>query len=173
VPSITETNRIHLVLFSMQNRTLSPCLAAINRIFISVIQSCRRSAAQWQEVLTAVTGQDETHQRMTDRQTDRQTGRHTIRQYAPMMEGVNGTDRREDGHAYRPTAPCRRMEQTDTHTDGRTTTSIHHSPGGGQTGSEVQHRPVHWGTDRHKDRQWGPVPAVPLRDRQTRTSTGQ
>jgi hypothetical protein len=32
--SITETNRIHLVLFGMQNRTFGPCLAANNRILI-------------------------------------------------------------------------------------------------------------------------------------------
>jgi hypothetical protein len=32
----TETNRIHLVLVSMQNRTLGPYLAAENRTFISV-----------------------------------------------------------------------------------------------------------------------------------------
>jgi hypothetical protein len=39
---ITETNRIHLVLFGMQNRTLGPYSAAINRIFISVMPSTGR-----------------------------------------------------------------------------------------------------------------------------------
>jgi hypothetical protein len=34
---ITETNRIHLALFGMQNRTFGPYLAAINRILISVV----------------------------------------------------------------------------------------------------------------------------------------
>jgi hypothetical protein len=34
---IPETNRIRLILFSMQNRTLGPYLAAINRIFISLV----------------------------------------------------------------------------------------------------------------------------------------
>jgi hypothetical protein len=30
----TETNRMHVVLFGMQNRTFNPCLADINRILI-------------------------------------------------------------------------------------------------------------------------------------------
>jgi hypothetical protein len=34
---ITETNRIELVLSGMQNRTLHPYLAAIYRIFISLV----------------------------------------------------------------------------------------------------------------------------------------
>jgi hypothetical protein len=34
---ITETNRIQLVLFGMHNRTCGPCLAAINRILISLV----------------------------------------------------------------------------------------------------------------------------------------
>jgi hypothetical protein len=34
VEHITETNRIHLVLVDMQNRTLQPYLAAVNRILI-------------------------------------------------------------------------------------------------------------------------------------------
>jgi hypothetical protein len=33
----TESNRIHLVLFGIQNRTFGPYLAAINRILVSVI----------------------------------------------------------------------------------------------------------------------------------------
>jgi hypothetical protein len=37
--SITETNRTHLVLFGMQNRTLGPYLAAIDMIVISVMES--------------------------------------------------------------------------------------------------------------------------------------
>jgi hypothetical protein len=35
---IIETSRMHLVLFGMQNRTLGPYLAAIDRILISVMQ---------------------------------------------------------------------------------------------------------------------------------------
>jgi hypothetical protein len=34
---IPEMNRICLVLFDMNNRILGPCLAAINRILISVL----------------------------------------------------------------------------------------------------------------------------------------
>jgi hypothetical protein len=35
---ITETNMIQLVLSGMQNRTFSPCLAAMNRILISLME---------------------------------------------------------------------------------------------------------------------------------------
>jgi hypothetical protein len=35
--AVTETNGTHLVLFGMQNRTLPPCLAAINWILILVM----------------------------------------------------------------------------------------------------------------------------------------
>jgi hypothetical protein len=35
---ISETNRIHLVLFGMQNRISGPHLAAINRILISLVR---------------------------------------------------------------------------------------------------------------------------------------
>jgi hypothetical protein len=38
-----DTNRNHLILFGMQNRTLSPYLAAINRILISLV-ACRTAA---------------------------------------------------------------------------------------------------------------------------------
>jgi hypothetical protein len=38
-PVITETNRMHLVLFGMQNRTFGPYLAAINRTLISVMSA--------------------------------------------------------------------------------------------------------------------------------------
>jgi hypothetical protein len=34
---ITETNRVHLVLFGMQNRTSGPYLAAINRMHVSLM----------------------------------------------------------------------------------------------------------------------------------------
>jgi hypothetical protein len=36
---MTETNRIHLVLFGIQNRTFGPCLAANNRILISLMHT--------------------------------------------------------------------------------------------------------------------------------------
>jgi hypothetical protein len=36
VPFITETNRIHLVLFGVQNRTFGPYVTAINRVLISL-----------------------------------------------------------------------------------------------------------------------------------------
>jgi hypothetical protein len=34
IPYITETNTMHLVVFGVQNRTLRPYLAAINKILI-------------------------------------------------------------------------------------------------------------------------------------------
>jgi hypothetical protein len=37
ISDITETNRIHMVLFGMKNRTLGPYLAAINGFLISVM----------------------------------------------------------------------------------------------------------------------------------------
>jgi hypothetical protein len=39
LPSITETNRIHLVLFGMQDKAVGPHLAAIHRILISAVKS--------------------------------------------------------------------------------------------------------------------------------------
>jgi hypothetical protein len=39
--NITETNKIQLVLFGMQNRTFGPYLAANNRILISLMQRSR------------------------------------------------------------------------------------------------------------------------------------
>jgi hypothetical protein len=39
MPSITKTNRIHLVLFGMQNRTFGPYLAANDKILISLMQA--------------------------------------------------------------------------------------------------------------------------------------
>jgi hypothetical protein len=42
---ITEINRIHLVLFGMQNRTFCPYLAAIDRILVSVMP-CNLSCAR-------------------------------------------------------------------------------------------------------------------------------
>jgi Glycosyl transferase family, a/b domain len=36
---VTETFRVQLVLFGMQNRTFGPCLATIHRILISVGQA--------------------------------------------------------------------------------------------------------------------------------------
>jgi hypothetical protein len=44
--SITEANRIHLVLFGMQNRTCGPYLAANNRILISAMHGLRRGRVQ-------------------------------------------------------------------------------------------------------------------------------
>jgi hypothetical protein len=42
-PSMTETNQgTHLILFGMQNRKVGPCLAAINRILISVLAGTPR-----------------------------------------------------------------------------------------------------------------------------------
>jgi hypothetical protein len=37
----TESNRVHLVLFGMQNRTLGPYLAAFDRILIAVMLDAR------------------------------------------------------------------------------------------------------------------------------------
>jgi tRNA synthetases class I (E and Q), catalytic domain len=42
--SIAEANRTHFVLFGTQNATLGPCLAAVNRILISVMTGRRRGA---------------------------------------------------------------------------------------------------------------------------------
>jgi hypothetical protein len=39
-PIITETDSIRMVLFGTQNRTFGPCLAADNRIRISVMMGC-------------------------------------------------------------------------------------------------------------------------------------
>jgi hypothetical protein len=39
-------NRIHLVLFGMQNRTCGPCLAAVHRILISVVDGRGMPALQ-------------------------------------------------------------------------------------------------------------------------------
>jgi hypothetical protein len=50
---ISETNRMHLVLFGIQKRTFGPYLAANNRILISVMPSghsasgCHRECASW------------------------------------------------------------------------------------------------------------------------------
>jgi hypothetical protein len=33
---ITETDRTHLVLFGMQNRTIDPCLAAISQLCMQI-----------------------------------------------------------------------------------------------------------------------------------------
>jgi hypothetical protein len=41
----TETNKIHWVLFGMQNRTFGPYLAADNRILISLVRGVRTCAA--------------------------------------------------------------------------------------------------------------------------------
>jgi hypothetical protein len=38
--TITETNRIHLVLLGMQNRIWGPCSAAIDMILVSVVHLC-------------------------------------------------------------------------------------------------------------------------------------
>jgi hypothetical protein len=41
---ITELNRIRLVLFKMNNGIFGPCLAAVNRILISVSHGCEAQA---------------------------------------------------------------------------------------------------------------------------------
>jgi NUDIX domain len=54
MPVITETTRIHLVLFGMQDRTLHPYLAAINSIIISLMRGCRAGIGKSSEVATPV-----------------------------------------------------------------------------------------------------------------------
>jgi hypothetical protein len=44
---IAETNRIHLVLFGMQNRTCGPYLAAIHRFLISIMIGRGVNGATW------------------------------------------------------------------------------------------------------------------------------
>jgi hypothetical protein len=42
---IAETSRIHLVICGMQKKTIGPCLAAINRIAISLMSQVRRECS--------------------------------------------------------------------------------------------------------------------------------
>jgi hypothetical protein len=69
-------NRIHLVLFDMHKTTLSPCLAAIDRIIISVMPGghapqLKGRARTFPTALVAAAA-------MHSRQTDRQTGLHLL-----------------------------------------------------------------------------------------------
>jgi hypothetical protein len=43
---ITETNRMHSVLFGMQNRTLRPYLTAMDRILISVMKNSNATSTE-------------------------------------------------------------------------------------------------------------------------------
>jgi hypothetical protein len=50
-PPITETTRIHLVLFGMQNRTFGPYLAAIERILVSAMLGLGFAVWNWPQGL--------------------------------------------------------------------------------------------------------------------------
>jgi hypothetical protein len=62
LPVVTETNRIQLVRFSMQNRSFGPYLTAMNRILVPVMHGvspafkCMRSSryAGWPEAEASV-----------------------------------------------------------------------------------------------------------------------
>jgi hypothetical protein len=64
-PVMSETNRRHLVLFGMQNSAFVPCLAAINRILISLVCGAlgeHRGLRITPGVQTALLGQRRTNQ---------------------------------------------------------------------------------------------------------------
>jgi hypothetical protein len=58
---VTETTRIHSVLYGMHNRTLSPCLAAINRIHADGMFSSSSSLAMMDWGTAGVTEMNKIH----------------------------------------------------------------------------------------------------------------